>query len=119
MLQGVGETGRQARRLRQDMSLPEIVLWRALQQRPGGFKFRRQHPSGPYIADFYCHESRLIVEVDGEVHGRGDRPLRDDVRDRWFIQRGLTVLRLPAAYVLSNLDGAISAIAQAAEQRRQ
>jgi very-short-patch-repair endonuclease len=48
------------------MSLPEVLLWQALRARPGGWKFRRQHPSGPYVADFYCHEARLIVEVDGD-----------------------------------------------------
>ncbi len=48
------------------MSLPEVLLWQVLRTRPSDLKFRRQHPSGAYVADFYCHEARLVIEVDGE-----------------------------------------------------
>src|SRR3546814_10375909 len=58
MLQGVGNSGAHAKALRQSMPPPEIVLWLALRERPGGFKFRRQHPSGSFVADFYCHVAR-------------------------------------------------------------
>ncbi len=119
MLQGFGTIGEQAKTLRRTMSLPEVVLWQALRSRPGGFKFRRQHPSGRYVADFYCHEARLIVEVDGEAHERGNRPARDAERDRWFAERGFSITRLPAAYVMANPDGAVSAVVHAAEQCRQ
>ncbi|NIJ07825.1 very-short-patch-repair endonuclease [Sphingomonas vulcanisoli] len=115
MLQGLKHVGGQARSLRQDMSLPEVLLWRLLRQRPAGLKFRRQHPSGPYVADFYCHEARLIVEIDGEAHNFGDRPARDAVRDCWFEARGLTVFRLSAADVLRNVDAAADAITCAAQ----
>ena len=118
MLQGVEGVAERARSLRQSMSLPEVLLWRVLRDRPDGLKFRRQHPSGGYIADFYCHAARLIVEVDGEVHGRGDRPQHDAVRDRWFAARGLTVLRLPATQVLTDLDAAVRAIVEAARVSR-
>jgi very-short-patch-repair endonuclease len=87
------------------MSAPEITLWQVLRHRPGGFKFRRQHPSGPYIADFYCHEARLIIEVDSEAHSRGDRPARDEARDRWFAERGLTTLRITTTDIQKNIDG--------------
>ena len=104
MLQGQEGVAPRARDLRQTMSLPEVLLWRALRERPGGFKFRRQHPSGPYVADFYCHAARLIVEIDGEAHGRGDRPARDAARDAWFAARGLFTVRLAASDVLDDLD---------------
>jgi len=104
VLQGQGGVGSQARALRQTMSLPEVLLWRALRDRPGGFKFRRQHPSGPYIADFYCHAARLVIELDSEAHERGDRPARDAARDAWFTQRGLFTVRLAASDVLDDLD---------------
>ena len=55
-----------ARELRRTMSLPEIVLWQALRKgRLAGLRFRRQHPIGPYIFDFYCPSALLAIEVDG------------------------------------------------------
>ena len=107
MLQGAGE---RARKLRGQMSLPEVLLWRALRQRPDGRKFRRQHPSGPYIADFYCHEARLVIEVDGEAHSRGDIPERDARRDGWFAERGVTVFRISAQAILVDLDSVLAGI---------
>jgi len=106
-----------ARTLRSELLLPEVMLWQALRTRPGGFKFRRQYPAGPYIADFYCHASRLVLEVDGEAHERGDRPARDAVRDRWFEAHGVTVLRIAAREVLDNLDGVVVAIVEACKQK--
>jgi very-short-patch-repair endonuclease len=107
MLQGRGD---QARRLRKEMSLPEIRLWQTLRAQPSGFKFRRQHPSGPYVADFYCHEARLVIEVDGEAHGRGNAPARDERRDEWFGEKGLSVLRIPAVEILNDLDNVLAGI---------
>jgi very-short-patch-repair endonuclease len=92
------------------MSLPEVLLWQILRTRPGGLKFRRQHPSGPYIADFYCHEARLVVEIDGEGHNRGDRPARDAERDAWFEQRGLKLVRVPAVQLLTDVNATAEAI---------
>jgi very-short-patch-repair endonuclease len=92
------------------MSLPEVLLWQALRQRPDGLKFRRQHPSGPYVADFYCHEAQLVVEIDGEAHGRGNAPARDERRDAWFAQQGLNVLRIPAVAVLNDLDNVLAGV---------
>lgn len=115
MLQGPKATIKRARKLRREMPLPEVLLWRELRQRPGGLKFRHQHPAGPYAADFFCHEARLIVEVDGEAHERGDRPQRDAARDRWFADRRLEVMRIPAAEVLGNLDGVIRGIVARAQ----
>ena len=63
-----------ARALRRVMSPPEARLWQVLRTRPEGLKFRRQHPVGPFVLDFYCADARLGIEVDGEVHGMGDNP---------------------------------------------
>lgn len=117
MLQGDEGIDGRARGLRRVMSAPEITLWQVLRRRPGGFKFRRQHPSGPYIADFYCHEARLVVEVDGEAHGRGDRPARDEVRDRWFAHRGLITLRIAAIDIRKNIEGVTGHILATAANR--
>jgi very-short-patch-repair endonuclease len=96
-----GTTGK-ARRLRRKMSLPEVILWHWLRQRPDGLKFRRQHPSGPYILDFFCSDARLAVEIDGEAHSRGDQPIRDDARNAWLQSKGIGTLRVAARDVLDD-----------------
>ena len=58
-----------------------------------GFKFRRQHPLGPYIVDFYCAQRRLIVELDGSVHGQASQARRDSRRDAHLKKMGYVVLR--------------------------
>jgi very-short-patch-repair endonuclease len=91
-----------AKRLRQEMSLPEVLLWLGLKaRRLEGLHFRKQHPIGPYVLDFYCDESKLAVEVDGETHDFGDRPRLDRVRDDWMAKQGIRTLRLPAVEVLA------------------
>ena len=106
-----------ARKLRHEMSLPEVLLWQALRQRPEGLKFRKQHPSGAFTLDFYCSDARLVIEVDGEAHNRGDRPIRDVARDRWFAGYGLDTLRIPAADVLRDLDAVLAGIVATARSR--
>ena len=99
-----------ARELRRSMSLPEVLLWQALRARPAGFKFRRQHPLGPYIADFYCPAANVIIEVDGESHSMGSRPVHDARRDAWTGEQGLRILRIPARIVLNDIQSAVDAI---------
>ena len=101
---------RTARRLRRNMSLPEVLLWRVLRQRPGGFRFRRQHPQGGFVLDFACLEARLGVEVDGEAHNRGDRPARDAKRDETLGRLGFAVMRVPARDVLKDLEQVVETI---------
>ncbi len=94
-----------ARRLRRVMTLPEAILWRELRRRTlAGFRFRRQHPVGPYVLDFYCPEARLALEVDGAAHDLPDRAARDEHRTAWLAERGIRVLRLPACHVLRGDD---------------
>lgn len=90
--------------LRTSMTDAERKLWRALRSRSIGAKFRRQVPLGPYIADFVCFETKVIVEVDGSQHA--DNP-RDVMRDRYFIDRGYRVLRFWNTDMLLNLDGTL------------
>ena len=106
-----------AKRLRREMSLPEVLLWLGLKaRRLEGLHFRRQHPIGPYVLDFYCDTLKLAVEVDGASHSFGDRPRLDVVRDAWMARQGIRTLRIPAVEVLESVDGALSAIL--AEARR-
>jgi very-short-patch-repair endonuclease len=100
-----------ARRLRRNLSPPEARLRIRLRARkPGTPVFRRQHPIGPYVLDFYCAEARLAVEVDGMSHDLNDRPERDASRDAWLKARGLTVMRIAANEVMRNADEAADTI---------
>ena len=79
------ETIDNARHLRRSLSPPEARLWSRLRERaPGIPAFRRQHPRGPYVLDFYCAKARFAVEIDGWSHEIGDRPQRDFRRDAWL-----------------------------------
>lgn len=100
-----------ARRLRKEMSKPEMNLWHAL-RRGGldGHRFRRQHPIGPYVLDFYCAALRLAVEVDSYAHCVGSRPRRDLARDQWLLANGVRTLRVPAREVMASVDDTLSTI---------
>jgi very-short-patch-repair endonuclease len=100
------------------MTSPEIGLWLALRGNDAGLRFRRQHAAGGYVLDFYCAPARLAIEVDGEAHNRGDRPLRDAVRDEWLATQGTRELRYAASDVLTNLEGVVREIMTVALERR-
>jgi very-short-patch-repair endonuclease len=102
-----------ARSLRRTMSKPEACLWQVLRTRPAGLKFRRQHPLGPYVLDFYCPVARLGIEVDGCSHEMGDNVARDRARDQWLEQHGVGVVRVAAGDVLSDLDAVVRQIVAA------
>ncbi|AMO70859.1 endonuclease domain-containing protein [Sphingorhabdus sp. M41] len=91
-----------ARQLRKTMSKPEVMLWQILRQRPTGIKFRRQHPIGCYILDFYCPSAKLGIEVDGMTHDMGCRPERDERRDWALSQKGVETIRISAQEVLDD-----------------
>ena len=112
------EAREMASRLRQALNLPEGLLWKALKaRRHDGLHFRRQHPLGPYVLNFYCSRARLCIEVDGYSHGAADRPERDIARDEWLLEQGVETLRLRAGLVLEDLDAALSMIRTAALAR--
>ena len=92
------------------MTLPEVLLWQQLRARPHGLKFRRQHPAGPYVLDFYCEEARLCIEVDGEAHAFSSVAAKDGHRDEWLSDAGIRTLRIAATDVLRNLDGVLQLI---------
>ena len=107
-----------ARELRSSMSPPEVLLWTHLRGRAlDGLKFRRQHPLGRYVLDFYCPAARLVVEVDGEGHLQGDQPQRDERRDAWLREQGLEVLRVRAADVMASVVDVADGILRMAAER--
>ena len=103
-----------AKRLRRAMTPPEARLWVALRQRPAGLKFRRQHPVGPYVLDFYCDAARLVIEVDGAAHDVVVVALADRRREDWLAEQGLVVLRFQAIDVLRHLEGVMDTICRTA-----
>ncbi|MBO9545742.1 endonuclease domain-containing protein [Caulobacter sp.] len=105
------KTHTQAKTLRRALTPPEVILWARLRARqPDGPRIRRQHPIGPYIADFYCSAAKLVIEVDGWSHNMGDRPARDERRDAWMVEQGLTVVRYPADEVMRDPIGVADGI---------
>jgi very-short-patch-repair endonuclease len=99
-----------ARALRRMMTRPEAHLWQVLRTRPDGLKFRRQHPVGSYVIDFYCPAAKLAVEVDGDSHDMGTNPARDAARDAWLKERGLRICRIPARYLYGDIEPAVRLI---------
>ena len=105
---GPQSTIERARTFRQQMTKPERLLWWALRGRRTGFNFRRQHPAGPYVLDFYCDAARLCVEVDGQTH---DFTVdADRGRDAWLACQGVRTLRVAAEDVVRDLDGVVQLI---------
>jgi very-short-patch-repair endonuclease len=99
-----------ARQLRSSMSLPEVLLWNYLRRKPQGIKFRRQHPVGSYVIDFYCPSMRIGIEIDGIAHDMGNRPATDATRDEWLTGQGVRIVRIPASEVLESVVDAAAAI---------
>ncbi len=107
-------SSKRASELRRQSTPAERLLWAQLRgRRPGGYKFRRQYPIGPFIADFICFEVHLVIEVDGESH---DLNYAYDMRrDAWFRARGFRVWRVPNEEIRTNLDGVLTAICELCE----
>jgi very-short-patch-repair endonuclease len=101
---------KRARKVREDATDVERRLWAKLRSAQiEGASFRRQHPAGNYVLDFYCPALRLAIELDGGQHAIS--PTRDRVRDEWLERRGVTVLRFWNSDVVENLPGVLETIA--------
>ena len=106
-----------ARTLRQTQTTAEAKLWQALRGgRLGGHKFRRQHPIGPYFADFACEALMLVIELDGGAHENDERSLKDHLRQQDLETLGWSVLRFPNADVMARLQDVLDAIRARAKQ---
>jgi very-short-patch-repair endonuclease len=108
-----------ARTLRKAMSGAEVILWTRLRGRsPDKPTFRRQHPFGSIILDFYCASARLAVEVDGATHWDDDARAKDEARDGWLRSQGIEVLRIPASRIYRDLAQVVDGILLRADERR-
>ena len=102
---------KKARELRNNMTLAEILLWSELRlKKVEGHKFRRQQPVFEYIADFYCHELKLIIEVDGEAHSLSEQAEKDKSRDKILIINGSNILHLSNHEIETDLNASIGKI---------
>lgn len=108
-----------ARRLRAQMSLPEVLLWRHLRGGKAGAKFRRQHPIGPYVSDFCALAEKIVIEIDGIAHNMGTRPTADAERTAFLEQRGFRVIRIASADVLADVEGIAAGLARTVSPLRQ
>jgi len=85
-------------------------LWQKLRNRQLGVDFRRQHPAGSFVLDFYCPSLRLVIELDGGQHAEDAHELHDRKRDRWLAERGVTVLRFWNSDIARNISGVLAVI---------
>ncbi|MFN0148234.1 MAG: endonuclease domain-containing protein [Dehalococcoidia bacterium] len=103
-----------ARRLRNPLTKAEALVWARVRDRKfRGFKFRRQHPIGAYVVDFFCAELGLVLEVDGGVHDEPEQRLYDQGRTEALEGLGLRVVRLTNAEVEDDLERALGALTPA------
>lgn len=82
-----------ARKLRNELTGSEVIFWSILKQYFSNYKFRRQHPISQYIADFYCHKLKLVVEIDGGIHLSNEVKNNDKIRDDFMESLGLNIIR--------------------------
>ena len=103
----------EARELRKNQTPAEETLWQLLRNKKlNGLKFRRQHQIGSYITDFYCHEKKLIVELDGEVHNNPERQKHDSIRDKYLTSSGFHILRFPNEKVFNDTENVLKQIGE-------
>jgi very-short-patch-repair endonuclease len=103
-----------ARALRKRLTDAERILWSRLRcHHAGGLHFRKQHPLGPYIADFVCLKARLVVEVDGVTHSTAEEIAHDRRRDAFLESRGWRILRVQNDDVYKDLYRVLDAIGHA------
>lgn len=99
-----------AKRLRHNMTPAEVFLWEKLSGNQFKVKFRRQHPVGNYIADFYCHKHKLVIELDGSIHLLLEIQLNDQEKQAFLESEGLTVLRFTNQQVFENTNKVLEEI---------
>ena len=92
------------------MTNAEKILWGYLKAKPNGYKFRRQHPIRIYIADFYCHKLKLVIELDGSIHDIEEVKANDMIRQKMIEEEGITVMRFTNEEVMNNINQVLKII---------
>jgi len=113
----IGKLYQYGRELRQSSTKAEKILWEYLRNRKlDGLKFRRQHPVDKFIADFYCHEKKLVIELDGAVHDDKMNAQYDEARTYELKGSGIKVIRFRNSEVESNISFVLKEIRKATEK---
>ena len=100
-----------AKQLRIEQTQAEAILWERLRgSRFAGYKFKRQYALGRYIADFYCSEARLVIEIDGGIHNGTDQREYDTIRDTELKARGVNIIRINNEQVFENIESTLELI---------
>ncbi|MGB7786730.1 MAG: endonuclease domain-containing protein [Salinimicrobium sp.] len=101
---------KQARELRKRETKAEKVLWNFISNHKLSVKFRRQHPISQFIVDFYCHELKLVIEADGEIHQEKENVTYDQMRDKHLHDLGLTVFRFRNSEIMHQTEEVVNRI---------
>jgi len=108
-----------AKNLRGNQTEAERRLWNLVRnKRLGGVHIRRQHPIGPYYADFFRASAMFVIELDGSQHADEEQVQHDEIRSKWLAERGYRVLRFWNVDVMKKPEGVLETIRNAIEQSR-
>jgi cyclase len=99
-----------AKKLRNNVTATEMILWGRLKEKFTEIKFRRQHPVSIYIADLYCHSEKLIIEIDGSIHDSIEAKKNDAERQKNLEKLGLKVLRFTNKEIMNNITQVLDTI---------
>ena len=105
-----------AKKLRSELTSSEIVFWSLLKQHFSNFRFKRQHPISNYIADFYCHKLKLVIEIDGGIHLTGEVKDNDKIRDEFMQSLNLKTVRFTNEEVCKKGDLVVKKLKDIIEQ---
>ena len=106
--------------LRRNETIAEKLLWEKLRNNQlEGLKFRRQHPVNIYIADFYCHKFKLIIELDGDYHDQEEQKQKDEVRTEVLRLNDLKIIRFKNEEVEQDINQVLTAIKNKIEQLKE
>lgn len=108
---------RLARDHRHPLTAAEAKIWARVRNRGIGFKIRRQHPIWRFIADFYCAEAKLVIEIDGDSHAEPDQEEYDQARTKWLQERGYKVIRIMNEDVHRHLEDSLNEIYLVCQKR--
>ena len=101
-----------AKKLRNNLTASEELLWMYLRKGINGYKFRRQHSLNNYIVDFFCFKAKLVIEIDGSVHNRTDVIENDLIRQKDLENLGYKVIRFSNFEIHNNIDKIIDIISE-------
>src|SRR5215213_9509971 len=99
-----------AEELRKNMTSAESIIWKHVNINEWKLKFKRQHPISNYIADFYCHAIKLVIEIDGDIHNQEKEKLNDEARENSLKALGLYILRFKNEEVFKNPNSVLAKI---------